>query len=298
MIFHITLFLYLLTAWTMIQAQPLRVAATVKPLHSLVAGVMEGAGQPELVLTGSESPHHYSLRPSERRTLGDATLVFWIGPQFETFLSRMMEDHAGQRHIALIETAGLETLPARTADVADESDAHPDPHIWLSVNNARVMIDEIAKQLIDLDPGQQQLYQRNRDAMLARLDALDQELHTQLDDLHSPFLTFHDAFQYFEHDYRLHNAGFVNNSEELPPGAHHVHELIELIDREHIGCLFYDAPTQPVLVKTLQRGHNLDAVELDPLGLRLHPGTGLWFTLMRNIASGFAGCLHTQTENR
>jgi len=297
MIFRFVLLLYLLTAWTTLQAQPLRVAATVKPLHSLVAGVMQGAGQPELILTGSESPHHYSLRPSERRTLADATLVFWIGPRFETFLTRMMADHAGQRHIALIETAGIETLPARTSHDTDESDVLPDPHIWLSVNNARTMVDEVVKQLIELDPGRRAVYLRNRDAMHARLDALDQELHAQLDGLRSPFLTFHDAYQYFEHDYQLQNAGFVSNSDELRPGAHHVRELIEHIDREHIGCLFYDAPSQPALVKTLQRGHNLKAVELDPLGLRLHPDAGLWFSLMRNLASGFAGCLRPQADN-
>jgi zinc transport system substrate-binding protein len=294
MIFRLALLLCLLTAWTLLQAQPLRVAATVKPLHSLVAGVMQGAGQPELVLTGSESPHHYSLRPSERRTLANATLVFWIGPQFETFLSRMMEDHAGQRHIALIETDGLETLPARTSHDEDKSDAHPDPHIWLSVNNARILVHEIAKQLIESDPEQQLLYRRNRDVMLARLDALDHELSTQLDGLQSPYLTFHDAYQYFERDYQLHNTGFASNSDELRPGARHVREMIEKINREHISCLFYDAPSQPALIKTLQRGHNLKAVELDPLGLRLHPGAGLWFSLMRNIATGFAGCLRTQ----
>lgn len=297
MILRFALLFYLLTTWTMLQAQPLRVAVTVKPLHSLVAGVMQGAGQPDLILTGSESPHHYSLRPSERRTLADATLVFWIGPSFEAFLTPMMEDHTGQRHIALIETAGIETLPARTSHDTDESSSHPDPHIWLSVNNARNMVDEIAKQLIELDPGQQSLYLRNRDAMHVRIDALDQQLHAQLDDLHSPFLTFHDAYQYFERDYQLPNAGFVSNSDELRPGARHVRELIDRIESEHIACLLYDAPSQPALVKTLQRGHNLRAVELDPLGLRLHPGAGLWFALMRKIASGFSDCLRTQADN-
>lgn len=292
--FRFALLLCLLTFWTTLQAQSLRVAATVKPLHSLVAGVMQGAGEPELILTSSESPHHYSLRPSERRKLADAALVFWTGPRFEAFLTRMMEDHAGQRHVALIETAGLEILQARTTHAGDESGTHPDPHIWLSANNVRLMVDEIAKRLIELDPAQRPLYQRNRDVMQQRIDALDRELHAQLDGLRSPFLTFHDAYQYFEHDHLLHNAGFVSNSDELRPGARHVRELIEHIDREHIGCLFYDAPSPPALLKTLQHGHQLNTVELDPLGLRLQPGAGLWFRLMQNIASGFAGCLRTQ----
>lgn len=294
--FRLALLLFLLCAWTPLHAQALRVVATVKPLHSLVAGVMQGAGQPDLLLTGSESPHHYSLRPSERRMLADAALVFWIGPHFETFLIRLMQPGHGQRSIALIDTAGLEILPARAAHEAHESEARPDPHIWLSVHNARLMVDEIAKQLIELDPGQQHLYRQNRETLHARLDALDAELHEQIQDLRAPYLSYHDAYQYFENTHRLNNAGFVNSSDELRPGARRVRELRETIRRERIGCLFYETPAQPALVETLQHGYDLQAVEIDPLGRGLAPGADLWFALMRSIASGFAGCLRAQTD--
>ena len=57
------------------------VVATIKPLHSLVAGVMEGVGTPELLIEGAASPHGFSLRPSDAGKLESADLVFWIGEE-------------------------------------------------------------------------------------------------------------------------------------------------------------------------------------------------------------------------
>ena len=48
----------------------INVVASVKPVHSLVSGVMEGAGKPDLIVQGSASPHTYSLKPSHLVVLG------------------------------------------------------------------------------------------------------------------------------------------------------------------------------------------------------------------------------------
>ena len=96
-------------------ADEFSVAVTIKPLHALVAGVMKGAGSPALVMGGSASPHHYTLRPSERRMLGQAALVFWIGPQLESFMPRILSSlDASTTSVALIEANGLTRLPATT----------------------------------------------------------------------------------------------------------------------------------------------------------------------------------------
>ena len=71
-------------------AEDFTVVATIKPVHSLVAGVMQGAGQPGLIMRTGASPHHYALRPSERRALARASLIFWVGPELETFMPRIL----------------------------------------------------------------------------------------------------------------------------------------------------------------------------------------------------------------
>ncbi|PPR40449.1 MAG: High-affinity zinc uptake system protein ZnuA, partial [Alphaproteobacteria bacterium MarineAlpha5_Bin12] len=69
----------------------LKVVTTIKPLHSLVANVMEGINEPALIIEGSTSPHSFTLKPSHAKLLEEADIIFWIGEGIETFMERPLE---------------------------------------------------------------------------------------------------------------------------------------------------------------------------------------------------------------
>ena len=56
----VTFFSLLLIATSPVRAE-IKVVTTIKPLHSLVANVMDGIGEPGLIIDGSISPHSLSL---------------------------------------------------------------------------------------------------------------------------------------------------------------------------------------------------------------------------------------------
>ena len=110
------------------------VVVSIKPVHSLVAGVMDGIGEPKLLIEGGGSPHTYTLRPSEAQALQDADVVFWIGEDLESFLEKPLEALPRSGHVvALHEAEGVTLLPYRAggawAKHADEHhEAHADEH--------------------------------------------------------------------------------------------------------------------------------------------------------------------------
>src|SRR5690606_10672759 len=154
-------------------AHALEVVASIKPVHSLVAAVMEGAGEPALIVEGASSPHAYSMRPSQAAALETADVVFWIGPGLEAFLNEPLETLASNATIVSLTAApGLTKLPLREGgafephsdeehDRADEvrddgedrheeegsqhaefeehAHANIDMHLWLDPENARAM---------------------------------------------------------------------------------------------------------------------------------------------------------------
>ena len=77
-----------LFAGTLQAAEAPVVVTSIKPIHSLVSAIMQGVGTPELIVDGAASPHTYSLKPSNARTLQDAKVVFWVGPGMEAFLEK------------------------------------------------------------------------------------------------------------------------------------------------------------------------------------------------------------------
>jgi zinc transport system substrate-binding protein len=91
-----------------------RVVADIAPVHSLVARVMQGVGEPSLILPPGASPHGYALRPSEAQRLQEAELVFWIGPELTPWLDGPIDALAGEATaVSLRGVPGVTLLPVR-----------------------------------------------------------------------------------------------------------------------------------------------------------------------------------------
>ena len=103
-----------------------QVVVSIKPIHSLVAGVMAGVGEPDLLIAGGGSPHSYALRPSQAQALQEADVVFWVGEALETFLAKPLASlPRDARLVALHEAEGVTLLPYRDdAAWAHHADAH------------------------------------------------------------------------------------------------------------------------------------------------------------------------------
>ena len=123
------------------------VLATIKPVHSLVAAVMQGAGTPELLIQGAQSEHSYALKPSDAGKIGRAQIVFEVGPDLETYLVRPLATLAPHATVVVLERSpGVHLLPARRGglweDGSDPDDGPTDPHIWLDPENAIAMTED------------------------------------------------------------------------------------------------------------------------------------------------------------
>lgn len=93
---------------------PPSTVVSIAPIHSLVAGVMAGVGEPVLLVKGGASPHTYTLKPSDAAALAGAQIVFRVGPGLETFLDHPLETLASQADVVdLSDAPGLTLMPLR-----------------------------------------------------------------------------------------------------------------------------------------------------------------------------------------
>ena len=106
---------------------PPRVVASILPVHSLAAAVMDGVGAPQLVLPASQSPHILQLKPSQRRMLAEAELILWVGDGLETALGKTIARLDGNsRVVELMRRKEIKLLPFRDTDLHmdDAHDSH------------------------------------------------------------------------------------------------------------------------------------------------------------------------------
>ena len=117
----------ILVSSTTLASADVKVIASIKPVHSLVAAVMEGIGKPELLVEGAGSPHTYSLKPSQAKKLQEADLVFWMSHDLEAFLEKSIEGIAkNAKSVPLMESHGLTTLNFREGGAFEAHGDHDD----------------------------------------------------------------------------------------------------------------------------------------------------------------------------
>lgn len=284
-------------------AQP-RVATSVLPLQSLAAGVMAGIGEPTMLVSSAGTPHSYSLRPSEARLLNEATIVFWIGPEYETFLVKPIGALGGQSKVVpLMKASGVTPLPAREGGTWD-SHGHDhkhthkpgvvelDAHVFLDTANAKAMVTAMARALGEADAANRERYEANAQTTRQRIDALDSELRALLEPVRGvPYIVFHDGYQYFEKRYGLNAVGSITVSPERTPGARRLGEIRRKIERLKAACVFGEPQFETGFVRTVSEGTKARIGLLDYIGIDQSPGPDAYFGMMRGLGRSLTACL-------
>ncbi len=288
-------------SWSADSAAP-TVVVSIKPLHSLVAGVMQGVGTPQLLVKGGASPHGYVLRPSEARALAKAQLVVWVGEELESFLQKPLSTLGKRAHQLKLSELLRNDLLVKRHGGSWEGHAHnhsdqqggtglhggqhqsPDLHLWLDPALAKQIVILTGKRLVELDPAHSSQYNRNTAALIKKLDQLDQKLRKQLAPVKDvPYIVFHAAYQYFESAYGLNAVGSITIDPERKPGVKRIQQIRKKIKQLGARCVFSEPQFKSRLIATVIEGTAAKTGTLDPLGADLPAGPEAYFQLMTNL---------------
>ncbi|MFQ6022118.1 MAG: zinc ABC transporter substrate-binding protein [Acidiferrobacterales bacterium] len=289
--------------------------ASIAPVHSLVAAVMAGIGEPTLLVRGYGSPHAYQLRPSDAARLSEATVVFRIDASLETFLQKPLSSLGDKALVVdLMETKGINLLRNREAGAwgrpqqstrenykrhtehkERELEHHHgqfDAHVWLDPDNAKRMVDEIVRTLSHVDPANAKAYASNGVKMVQRIVVMDREAERKLATVRDiPYVVFHDAYQYLETHYALNAIGSITVSPDRMPSARRLREIRSTIKELHARCVFGEPQFESALIKTIVEGTDADRGVLDPQGSAFEPGPDVYLEMMKANVSAIVGCL-------
>ncbi|WP_108218738.1 MULTISPECIES: zinc ABC transporter substrate-binding protein ZnuA [unclassified Pseudomonas] len=280
-----------------------KVLTSIKPLQLIAAAVQDGVAIPEVLLPPGASPHNYALRPSDVRKVQSVDLLYWIGPDMEGFLPRVLKGRT-LPSVAVQDLSGmkLRRFAEDSHSHAEEADEHDhdhrpgslDAHLWLSPVNARVIATKMAADLSAADPDNAARYQSNLKAFDERLDALDARLKKRLADVQGkPYFVFHEAFDYFEDAYGLKHVGVFSVAAEVQPGAQHVAAMRARLQEVGKTCVFSEPPLRPRLAETLVAGLPVKLAELDALG-GYTPATAQGYEqVLEKLGNDLAGCLES-----
>jgi zinc transport system substrate-binding protein len=285
------------------------VVVTLKPVYSLVAGVMSGLKKPTLLYSGKGSPHTQLLTPKEVRQINAAEIVIWIGPSYEASVQGILRSaKKGQSVITLVDKPGIILYPFRQGGMwgyhshADEQgnceqgedcsqhnhDQLMDGHIWLDPENAKAIVKIIANELSMIDPAHEDDYRANADIVLDRLEDLDIEITRIVAPIiNKPYVVYHDGTQYFDRHFKTKAIGVLIGDGHFGINAQHLVLISELIRAQKIRCVFTEPqfPTDKIYSLLDKTGTRIET--LDYLGVDLEADENAYFLMMRNLAQAF-----------
>ena len=293
----------------------IKVVTTIKPLHSLISSVMEGVGEPSLIIEGTSNPHTFVFKPSHAQMLEEADIVFWIGEDLEAFMEKPLDSLAGNAtKISFMELSSIEKLKFREENIFDDHDDHGhddhdghedeheghddhdghnhgefDAHIWLDPSNAIKMVLEISHELSEIDPDNAAKYEQNENKTITSLNNLINEINSSIPK-DASYVVFHDAYQYFENRFGVSSAGALTLNPDVLPGAKQIDAIQDLIQDENIKCIFSEPQYNPKIIETLAADMKISTGIMDPLGAFIEQGPEMYQNLILDIAISLKDC--------
>lgn len=238
------------------QKPAVKITATFHPLYIMLENLTEnvpGVSISMLAPPNTGCLHDYELTTKDMKAITDCDILIANGAGMETFLEK-----------ALSMKNGAVIVAAEGFTLTDNN-----PHIWVSPAGAIYEVKQIAAGLEKLDSSHSDLYRKNADSYVKKLEALSAEMHEALDSFAgSRIITFHEAFPYFASEFHLQIVSVVEREPGTIPNAKELAELIAMIKKirqsnTHIS-LFAEPQYASSAAEVIASETGLNVYELDP----------------------------------
>lgn len=245
-------------------AVSVQIVATTKPVYEFTARLCRDTGLSVtlLVTENTSCLHDYSLQVRQMRYLESAQMVVISGAGLED----TMEDALDSARLILDASAGIALLCPEESDHQEHLDhAHEqDPHIWLDVNNAKIMAQNIYLGLCRQYPQFIAQFQANYQQLTQELDDLDRYAREALTELSCrDLVTFHDGFHYFAQYLDLHILKAIEEESGSEASARELTQIITLVRDHQLPAIFTETNGSQSAADIIARETGISVFSLD-----------------------------------
>ncbi len=205
-------------------------------------------------------PHTYELTPGQMKEVDRAELYAKVGSGVEFELAWADKLIAMNKDLVVVDCSrGIELIEG-----VGEEKGEMDPHIWMSPRNVEIMVKNICIGLSTVDAENRAYYESNRDAYIAKLEALDSQIRAGLAEVKNPvFMVYHPAFGYFAREYGL--TMLPIEAEGKEPSAADLGRLIAQAKAQGIRVIFAEPQFNPQSARVIADEIGGKVILVDPL---------------------------------
>jgi len=249
-------------------AGPLPALVSIVPQKWLAEQVGGSLVSIHVLLDKGQDPHGLQPTPEQMTTLFRSRIYFAVGLEFEHELLRKIRQSETKVRVVDI-SSGIRKISMSQHEHGhyEQGETHSgglDPHVWLDPQNLQQMAANMAAALQEADPANAAAYERNLQAVSAKLTALHEEIKTML----APFsgqalLVYHPAFGYLAKAYGLRQE--TVEIEGKSPAPKQLRALIAKARKDKVRVIFVQPQFDRKNAETVAKAIGGRVAFLDPM---------------------------------
>ena len=201
--------------------------------------------------------HDYQLTPDDLSTLEDAQVFIVNGAGMESFLEKVFSQLPNLKIIN--SSSGISLLKDPNSNIEN-------PHVWLSIHNAILQVQNIENQLAKIDKTHAINYRENANNYIQKLKNLENKMKSELSGVRNRnIITFHEAFPYFADEYNLNIAAVIEREPGSEPSAKDMANIINTINNSKTHIIFVEPQYSAKSAEAIARETGAKIYNLNPI---------------------------------
>ncbi len=249
------------------EKKEMKVATTIFPLFDITRNIVGDKIEVVNMLPSGASPHTFSLRPKDVKKLNQTKVIFVIG-EIDDWIQEAATSLDGVEIYPVNERINLK--PFHSHHHLEESHHNSfDPHYWLSLDNAKIIAENITEKLSLIDPQNREYYQKNLESYLNEIENTRAQIIDLLDNLSNRnMIVFHDSWNYFADEFDLNIVGVFTPSPGKEPSPEYLKNLYDTAKKYNIKAVFSEPQLSSEVINSFIEDLGLKVYVIDPLGGR------------------------------
>ncbi|MCI9246312.1 MAG: zinc ABC transporter substrate-binding protein [Clostridia bacterium] len=252
-----------------------RIVTTFYPIFIMTSNITQGAQNIELVNMADMNAgclHDYTLSTTDMKKLEKADVIVQNGLGLENFMDKIWNTYS--------EIKVIDSSKNITSKIEENGEANN--HIWTSLSNYIIQVEEIANRLSQINPENEEVYKRNKESYIKQLKELQERYQTELTNLKGKkAVCLNEAFSYLAKEVGLEIISIETNHEESSLSAEKMKELIEIMKKENIKSILVDKEDNLKSAQTLANETGAKIYELQS-GLTGDGSNDSYLHIMKN----------------
>jgi len=233
-------------------------AVSIFPIYDIAKNVVGDKMNIFFIVPAGANPHTFEPLPSIIERLNKSDAFLGVDEHLDGWVDKVISQN-NKKFFLINEKNGHKE--------GHSDDIHENPHIWLSLKNAKDITNKICDIVSKIDPTHKDTYSNNTKIYLAKLEKLDSSLLVKFSKLKSKkFIQWHPSWDYFAKDYGLNIIATLEDGHGDEPSLKDMSLIIKKAKSEKVKIVVLDLNVQSKAVNTLISEIKGSIVSLDAIG--------------------------------